>query len=91
MKVREVTVDGQQRFLFWCPGCKTHMWFELKRWTWNGDKEKPTVSPSILFRSGDATGATCCHLFLTDGNLRFLTDCTHSLAGQTVPLEDVAW
>ena len=30
-----------------------------------------------------------CHSFVTDGNIQFLSDCTHSLAGQTVPLE--AW
>lgn len=27
-----------------------------------------------------------CHSFVKDGNIEFLTDCTHSLAGQTVPL-----
>lgn len=30
-----------------------------------------------------------CHLFLTDGMLEFLSDCTHSLAGQRVPLPDL--
>lgn len=29
-----------------------------------------------------------CHLFLTDGQLQFLSDCTHALAGQTVPLPE---
>lgn len=29
-----------------------------------------------------------CHLLLTDGQLQFLGDCTHGLAGQTVPLPD---
>jgi hypothetical protein len=28
-----------------------------------------------------------CHSFVTDGLIQFLSDCTHSLAGQTVPLE----
>jgi hypothetical protein len=34
---------------------------------------------------------TCgrCHSFLEDGKIRFLADCTHALAGQTVPLP--AW
>ena len=27
-----------------------------------------------------------CHSFVTDGRIQFLSDCTHSLAGQTVPL-----
>ena len=30
---------------------------------------------------------TVCHSFVTDGKIEFLTDCTHSLAGQAVPLE----
>lgn len=27
-----------------------------------------------------------CHSFVTDGQIKFLGDCTHQLAGQTVPL-----
>ena len=27
-----------------------------------------------------------CHSFVTDGQIQFLGDCTHALAGQTVPL-----
>lgn len=29
-----------------------------------------------------------CHSFITDGNIQFLGDCTHALAGQTVPIPD---
>jgi hypothetical protein len=28
-----------------------------------------------------------CHSFVTDGKIQFLGDCTHKLAGKTVPLE----
>ncbi|AMS41145.1 Ammonia monooxygenase [Aminobacter aminovorans] len=31
---------------------------------------------------------TVCHSFVTDGRIQFLNDCTHALAGQTVPLPD---
>jgi hypothetical protein len=27
-----------------------------------------------------------CHSFIKDGMIQFLDDCTHALAGQTVPL-----
>jgi len=27
-----------------------------------------------------------CHTFVTDGQIQYLSDCTHGLAGQTVPL-----
>jgi len=30
----------------------------------------------------------CCHSFVTDGRIQYLSDCTHSLAGQTVDLPD---
>lgn len=29
-----------------------------------------------------------CHSFVREGMIEFLTDCTHRLAGQTVPLKD---
>ena len=29
-----------------------------------------------------------CHSFVTDGQIQFLSDCTHELAGHTVPLPD---
>lgn len=29
-----------------------------------------------------------CHSFVTDGQIQFLTDCVHGLAGHTVPLPD---
>jgi len=30
-----------------------------------------------------------CHSFIRNGEIQFLTDCTHKLAGKTVPLEDI--
>lgn len=30
-----------------------------------------------------------CHSFITDGKIKFLTDCTHELAGHTVELNDI--
>lgn len=40
----------------------------------------------------DANGETIpsvCHSFITDGQVQYLSDSTHHLAGQTVPLEDI--
>ena len=36
----------------------------------------------------DPPAFTCmrCHSFVTDGRIQFLSDCTHSLVGQTVEL-----
>jgi hypothetical protein len=41
-------------------------------------------------RTGRRSPFKCgiCHSFVTDGQIQFLDDCTHALAGQTVPLPD---
>lgn len=40
----------------------------------------------------DPASFTCgrCHSFVTDGRIEFLSDSTHELASQTVPLPDFA-
>lgn len=78
---------------FFCPGCE--MYHRIQhgagagpRWTWNGNAEKPTFSPSILVRFswGSPSVDKVCHSFVTDGRIQFLGDCTHALAGQTIDL-----
>lgn len=32
---------------------------------------------------------TVCHSFITDGEIQYLNDCTHELAGQTVELPEL--
>lgn len=61
-------------------------------WEWNGDAQRPTFSPSVLVRYDgadagiDGAPPAVCHSFVVDGQIQFLADCTHGLAGQTVPL-----
>ena len=55
-----------------------------KRWTFNGDMVKPTVSPSLLLHPGKEHPR--CHLFIRDGYLQYLNDCGHELAGKTVKM-----
>jgi hypothetical protein len=71
-------------------------------WTWNGSLDKPTVNPSLLvtgvqwardaafFNAKHAAVAkgepTRCHSFIRDGVWEFLSDSTHTLAGQHVPM-----
>lgn len=40
-------------------------------------------------KDGVPTMCSVCHSFIKDGNIQFLTDSTHALAGQTVPLPDL--
>lgn len=53
-------------------------------WSWNGDFEKPTVNPSVLLTRPGMTN----HLFIRDGKIQYLSDCTHEYAGKTVEMVD---
>lgn len=93
MKLKEA-IHGE-RIGFYCPGCESMHWFRAKSehfpegWDFDGDLELPTVQPSILVTWGDSQPIRRCHLYLERGQLKFLSDCTHELAGQTVPLPDI--
>jgi Family of unknown function (DUF6527) len=64
-------------------------------WSWNKDVNFPTLKPSILthWQAGDGNGNLApdilCHSFVADGMVQFLSDCTHELAGNIVPLLDI--
>ena len=55
-------------------------------WTWNGCTEKPTVRPSIATNFGNGLK---CHVWLNDGEVQHLGDCTCGLSGKTEDLEDL--
>lgn len=75
---------------------------ETRGWGFNGDYDRPTFDPSVLVKgvrrmseeeyqrcmAGEqiTTEPTVCHSLIGDGQIKFLSDCTHALAGQTVPL-----
>lgn len=84
-----LATDGT--LMFWCPGCKEHHGVPVdgsRGWEWDGDKVRPTIKPSILVRSGRDM-KNVCHSFVRGGHIEFLSDCTHDLAGKTVPLEPI--
>lgn len=87
--------QGKQSYRFVCPGCAqydepgstfiaTHVFNST--WSYNGDGDSPTVSPSILVTGHDEKR---CHSFIEEGRIRFLSDCSHSLAGKTVQLLEI--
>ena len=100
MKSQLRTVDDHgviyTALMFVCPGCQEfnsglHMLtvnspHHQPSWTWDNNLEIPTLSPSILT---DKDGPRRCHSFLKQGVFEFLSDCTHSLAGQKVPIPDL--
>jgi hypothetical protein len=110
--LRIIEYGASSRLAFWFPGCKSSHHVKViddgqsPLWTFNGDYDRPTFSPSILVTGAktvhdengewtgewerDAAGKTIpsvCHSFVRDGKIQFLSDCTHSLAGQTVDLQ----
>ncbi|WP_335928830.1 DUF6527 family protein [Vibrio parahaemolyticus] len=77
----------------YCPGCKqSHVIYVQGRVTWifNGDLANPTFSPSLMVnRNLSNPSAPRCHSFISNGQWQFLSDCTHELKGQTVPMIEV--
>lgn len=73
-------------------------------WEWDGSLDAPTINPSLLVRGHQwpeefsfhkpnhhvAPGEPIvCHSFIRAGQIEYLSDSTHNLAGQTVPLPPV--
>lgn len=56
---------------FVCPGCGQlgGVRFGRDGWTWDGNRDAPTCTPSILHRSGDGM-TECWHGYLTAGEFR---------------------
>lgn len=82
---------GGKLYVFHCPGCQCSHPFEVDApngtgWRWNGSLDRPTFSPSLMVWGNRPEQR--CHSFVTDGQIQFLSDCHHSLAGQTVELPD---
>lgn len=80
--------------MFHCPGCERHHTVRVKgdgAWGWNGDVSKPTLTPSVFSNPPGpyfVASQPSCHSFVKDGQIQFLDDCSHALAGQTVPLPE---
>lgn len=85
-RIRFARGENDRRLVFWCPGCDGPHMPRIEGagvlWTWNGDSDKPTLQPSILV----TLDIGHCHSFVTDGQIQFLPDSTHALAGHTVEL-----
>lgn len=75
--------------LFYCPGCDSAHGINSRTWTFNGDLERPTISPSVFVNAGRANpDSHQCHSFVENGMIRFLSDCSHQLAGKTVEIPE---
>ena len=85
-------VHNGTRLKFWCEGCQEYHLVSIEDggWNWNGSFEKPTITSSILtrgFYNAEQKKEIICHSFVTDGEIKYLNDCSHKLKGQTVKLK----
>ncbi len=80
--------DGDWKHILWhCDGCNTMHAVPVKGtkgpiWDWNGSLTSPTLSPSVSTKRE----GLCCHIFMRNGVVEFLSDCTHDKANKQIPL-----
>lgn len=82
-KLRTATGEGEKLILHWCPGCKGPHGIRVAGgppvWSWNGDADAPSFSPSILCFTDDPEDdhgnplpaprrITLCHYFIKRGS-----------------------
>lgn len=85
--LRQIIGTDGGHVAYWCQGCDDAHVIKVGSgsgplWVWDGNRDRPTFSPSVLC----TTGKRVCHSFVRYGMVEFLSDCTHALAGQTLPL-----
>ncbi len=82
----------------WCPACAQMHDYAVEQpfrngaqWTFNGDGDQPTFSPSMNISWGPNSRGDVgrCHYFVTCGRIIYCGDSTHALAGKTVDLPDI--
>lgn len=87
---------ARNAYFYWCPGCEHAHEYDCeppRGWTFNGDIERPTFSPSMrvfLPAHNGEPEKTLCHHFVTNGQIIYLSDCDHKLATQQVPMVPVS-
>lgn len=94
IKVNENIHDGKKyyhtQYHYMCLGCGYDHCFALKKdgghHDFNMDLNNPTVYPSLL---QNFTPGRTCHSFIREGKIQYLSDCWHTLAGQTVELPEI--
>jgi hypothetical protein len=86
--------DGRQRPTWGYNGDPLRPTFTPSVMATDGHHQAGHVGPecwcNYQTRTGRVAPFKCgvCHSFVTDGQIQFLSDCTHALAGQTVPLPE---
>lgn len=91
---------GHYGYSFRCPGCGVDHTTPTKPaargWDFDGNEASPTFSPSILVYPSKIlddndrpVDTPRCHSFVRAGRIEYLSDSTHALAGQAVPMPEI--
>jgi len=94
MKVEEFETGY---YSFFCKGCKHEHVYQTEKsgkemaWQFNEDLNNPTFTPSLLNTCPNHPDPKqrLCHLYVTNGWIQYLGDCSHDLAGQTIEMEEI--
>lgn len=92
--------NGLVVFTYHCPGCRCWHEVPVKRqgeaagnvWGFNDDLDRPSLSPSVVVTydpEPPKDRPARCHHFITGGQIHFLSDSLHELAGQTRELTEI--
>lgn len=102
MKLKKIISNVCEGYVFLCEACNYKHVFYTKtgnkktEWDFNGNVDSPTFLPSLKNshpgdqKNGGNIPPHCCHLYLTNGVIKYEADCTHSMAGTSRPLKDMA-
>lgn len=96
-RVSSVLQEADGMLFFECNGCGMPHGVNISRdcmpkWSFDGNYEKPTFSPSVLVQypyrmlENGEREQVICHSFVVNGSIQYLSDCTHHLAGKTIQL-----
>lgn len=83
---------GQKSAMLYMPGLPCPVQINVTGphpvWGWNEDVYNPTFTPSILTRLpwGEERKEICNHVFVRNGKIQYLGDCSHEYAGKTIDL-----
>lgn len=83
------SLNGVDHVSFFCLGCNHPHTLALRpapspSWIFDGNLEQPTISPSVHVNPpGEyhTKSHPICHSFVTDGEIQYLSDCTHGMVG----------
>lgn len=89
-----LAIKTKESVIIRCRACKYHF-VPIPRWQYNNNPDCPSFAPSINETCNDpghpsyrhGIKSSRCHFIVTAGMITYCADCSHDLAGKTLPLE----